>query len=253
MSGYRAYEEGSEGELGTSFTGGAATTTSPLRDDQILVCIATQLTQLFQSLQRTKYGAHLRSTLALAIADAGSTSTSEDEQTTKIWSGNTTGEVNVLGNVTATGNINFGSHLEPALAKKLITLLGMNQSSLPPQVKFRKPFIFTDANDERMAVNLDFITSLEAFLAVLEIRFKDLGAVEIKQKQFQIDSSASQTQIDLTRRWELCFKPGGEYDMSMLFEESHQTAASSCPCCQTECSGRTGDRVQWQVPSTIYM
>jgi hypothetical protein len=120
-------------------------------------------------------------------------------------------------------------------------------NAIPPQIKNQQPVIFRDALNRVTPIHLEWTNSHEAFLAGLEIRFKDLGLQKIRRKEFALQRAGSNRDIDLNRPWEICFCPGQRVDMSMVFSEFHNTNMAVCPACQHECFGETGAEVEWYV------
>ena len=79
------------------------------------------------------------------------------------------------------------------------------QYNPPPQVLLQEPVILHDACGRPAPFHLDFITSADAFLAVLKIRFKDIGARKIALRQFDLREASRQKEIVLSRPWETVF------------------------------------------------
>jgi len=120
-------------------------------------------------------------------------------------------------------------------------------NALSPKIENQQPVIFRDALNRVAPIHLEWINSHEAFLAVLEIRFKNLGLEKIRRKEFVLQRAGSNRDIDLNRPWEICFCPGQRVDMSMVFSEFHNTNMAVCPACQHECFGETDTEVEWYV------
>jgi len=118
-------------------------------------------------------------------------------------------------------------------------------NAVPQQVENQQPVIFRDALNRVAPIHLEWINSHEAFLAVLEIRFKNLGLQKIRRKEFALQRAGSNRDVDLNRPWETCFCPGQRVDMSMIFSEFHNANMAVCPVCQHECFGETGVEVEW--------
>ena len=118
------------------------------------------------------------------------------------------------------------------------------QSTLPQQVERERPVLFLDACGRLSPVHLEFITSTEAFLAVLKVRFKDTGLQKIEKGQFVLEEARTKQQVDLRRPWHMCFLPGQKIDMSMLFSLT-TTATATCPGCQYESLGDPAMDVEW--------
>ncbi|KAI9763521.1 MAG: hypothetical protein M1835_007798, partial [Candelina submexicana] len=101
---------------------------------------------------------------------------------------------------------------------------------LPPQVELRKPVILEDACGRVAPFHLDFINSREAFVAVLKVRFKDIGLQKIENGEFCFQERQRKREIDLSRPWDAVFLPGQKVDMSMIFQRSY-TPDEKCHGC----------------------
>ncbi|KAF2814381.1 uncharacterized protein BDZ99DRAFT_568011 [Mytilinidion resinicola] len=119
------------------------------------------------------------------------------------------------------------------------------------------PFILEDALGRVAPVHLRFITSWEAFDAVLEIRFKGLkGYSQVRRKQFVIQEQSTRREIDRTSLWEGAFFSGQRVDMSLIFQSDTKEADNkklvSCPNCHSISSQPTGEEVQCSTCSVWY-
>ena len=117
-------------------------------------------------------------------------------------------------------------------------------SHLPHQVERQQPVLFLDACNRLAPVHLEFITSANAFLAVLIDRFKDAGSRKIRRGEFVLEEARSKRLIDLRRPWHTCFLPGQKIAMSMSFSQPKSTNAT-CPGCQCEAESHTGEDIEW--------
>lgn len=118
------------------------------------------------------------------------------------------------------------------------------QANLPQQIERQRPVLFLDACGYLSPVHLEFITSAEAFLAVLKVRFKDAGLQKIERGQFALENAQTKRAVDLKRPWHLCMLPGQRIDMSMIFSES-DVLGSTCPGCQRENTNAATEDVEW--------
>ena len=113
------------------------------------------------------------------------------------------------------------------------------QSSLPGRLErslIEEPFILEDAIGRVAPVHLQFVTSWEAFNAVLELRFKDMqGFEKIKERQYSLQEKATRREIDQNRPWQRAFLPGQRIDMSFIFDTpgSDKGTYATCPGCFT--------------------
>lgn len=118
-------------------------------------------------------------------------------------------------------------------------------ASLPQQVDRQQPVMFLDALGRLSPIHLEWINSKEAFLAVLKVRFKNLGLRKVEKGEFALQETKSRRDLDLSVPWEVCFFPGQIVDMSMVFRQSHQAKLGSCPACKQPCSAVAGEDVEW--------
>ena len=109
----------------------------------------------------------------------------------------------------------------------------------------QEPFILEDAIRRLAPVHMQFITSWQAFDAVLELRFQNFpGERKIKRKEFVLQDHATTCEIDRSYPWEGSFMPGQRVDMSMLFV-NRETATTSCPKCSMPSTGSSQSDNQW--------
>jgi hypothetical protein len=125
------------------------------------------------------------------------------------------------------------------------------QSALPGRLErglIEEPFILEDAIGRIAPVHLQFVTSWDAFNAVLEIRFREIqGFNKIKQKQYGLQDKATKRDIEQTRPWQRAFLPGQRIEMSFLFDtQDNQSDLSdvTCPGCQTTSANPTDTEMQ---------
>ncbi len=70
-------------------------------------------------------------------------------------------------------------------------------ANLPLQIERQSPVFSLNACDYLSQVHLEFITSAEAFIAVLKVRFKDAGLHKVKQGQFHFKNAQTMRIIGL--------------------------------------------------------
>ncbi|KAH7348566.1 hypothetical protein BKA65DRAFT_500844 [Rhexocercosporidium sp. MPI-PUGE-AT-0058] len=106
---------------------------------------------------------------------------------------------------------------------------------IPGQVERQQPVFFVDALGRHMAFHLEFVLSAEALTSVLRSNFKSIGpgARKIEKGEFVIQDSSTKIDVDLTKPWETCFRPGQHADMSMVFK-SKEAWNICCPKCRNE-------------------
>jgi hypothetical protein len=119
------------------------------------------------------------------------------------------------------------------------------QRSLPAQVMLQQPVTFRDALNRIAPIQLEWIDSAAAFLAVLELRFQDVGKRKIQRKEFALQRVGAFKDIDLRRPWKTCFCPGQQVDMSMVFRGVEVMDSAICPACKEECFGQSDAENEW--------
>ena len=120
------------------------------------------------------------------------------------------------------------------------------QTKLPLQIERQQPVIFLDAFARLSPVHLEFITSAEAFLAVLKVRFQDAGLRKIEKGHFSLEESRTRRLIDLRQPWHTCFLPGQKIDMSMIFSEpSDGERTKRCPGCRHNPVSNEPGEIEW--------
>ena len=108
-----------------------------------------------------------------------------------------------------------------------------------------------DAFGKIAPFHLDFIDSLDTFVAVLKIRSRNAGVQhaglrKIHNRELYIRDSNRRMKIDVTRPWISVFRAGQNVDMSMVYRR--RLTPSTCPECgyQSELDGGYEDReIEW--------
>jgi hypothetical protein len=87
----------------------------------------------------------------------------------------------------------------------------------------------------------------KALVAVLKVNFKKVGraAEMIEDGDFVIQDSGTKRDIDLGKDWDLCFSPGQQVDMSMIFSRRGWIAGNLCPRCRSECEEAYEEDIKW--------
>ncbi|CAF9941097.1 MAG: hypothetical protein ALECFALPRED_008993 [Alectoria fallacina] len=107
---------------------------------------------------------------------------------------------------------------------------------VPAQVLLSKPVVLLDARGRYAPFHLEVIDSAEAFIAVLKVRFKDVGLRKIESGEFALEDSRLKRGLQLTKPWAVIVSPGQHISMSMVFRlEENRTAR--CPGCGKENAG----------------
>lgn len=140
------------------------------------------------------------------------------------------------------------------LVKEVVQLQGMLQfqntlhleKQIPPQVLLQRPVVLLDACGTVAPFHLEFINSLDAFVAVLRVRFKHSGVSgrglkKLDRLEFVIRDR--QRELCLTDTWEAVFRPGQKVDMSMVFRR--YGLQHTCPGCHVENEGIGDLEKEW--------
>ncbi|KAI4695903.1 uncharacterized protein J4E88_000073 [Alternaria novae-zelandiae] len=116
------------------------------------------------------------------------------------------------------------------------------ESALPSHLERRlieDPVILEDPIGRIAPVHLQFITSWDAFNAVLEGRFHDReGYKKMKQREYGLQIRKTGKEIEQSRPWQSAFSPGQHIEMSFVFNQDDVGESSSaiCPGCRTPSS-----------------
>ncbi|CAO2654749.1 Nn.00g114820.m01.CDS01 [Neocucurbitaria sp. VM-36] len=145
----------------------------------------------------------------------------------------------------------LGSELKALMRRAIATNIATYhavlsiQAILPSRLErgmIEEPFILEDPIGRVAPVHLQFVTSWEAFNAILEVRFRDIqGYSKIKQRKYGLQDRSTGRDILQTRRWDGAFLPGQRVEMSLLFETKGGTVSDDahvfCPGCQATSAG----------------
>ncbi|EON68350.1 hypothetical protein W97_07608 [Coniosporium apollinis CBS 100218] len=126
------------------------------------------------------------------------------------------------------------------------------QKGLPSHLErslIQEPFILEDAIGRIFPVHLQFISSWEAFDAVLEDRFRNFrGYEKVRNSEYVLQDHSTRRDITRSRKWDAAFLPGQKIEMTMLFEElkdPHSSETTSCPGCKRVSDGGHDTEVHW--------
>src|SRR5437763_17169988 len=114
------------------------------------------------------------------------------------------------------------------------------QRSLPAAVMLQQPVIFRDALNRVAPIHLEWIDCAAAFLAILELRFQNVGKRKVQRKKFALQTVGISKDIDLRRPWKTCFCLGQHVDMSMVFRDVKLMVSAICLACKEESFGQSG-------------
>lgn len=85
--------------------------------------------------------------------------------------------------------------------------------------------------------------TLQAFVAVLKIRFKDIGLEKLERNEFLLSDEKQNRDLDIRRPWQAVMKPGQHVSMRMVFDTGFQL--NSCPGCLSENDAGRGQETIW--------
>ena len=136
---------------------------------------------------------------------------------------------------------------------------------IPAQVLLSNPAILHDARGRIFPFHLDFIDSadvsveiqvrsafhmavlilvLQAFIAVLKVRFKDIGLRKIEKGQFVLEDTFRKHAINFKNSWTTVVRPGQHISMSMVFWQQ-QAVRGICPGCGEKNKESEVEEVDW--------
>ena len=133
------------------------------------------------------------------------------------------------------------------MARIFATVLQIQRDmeQIPPQVQRQQPVFLLDACGRSAPFHLEFISSAEALIAVLAIKFERFGAGEaVRRRDFALEYTGTKRDIDLRRDWELCFTPGQRVEMSMIFRGA-PLETTTCPRCRSFCEAGLDLDIEW--------
>jgi Fungal N-terminal domain of STAND proteins len=96
------------------------------------------------------------------------------------------------------------------------------QQEVPHQIMLQQPVILLDACGRIAPFHLEFVDSLEAFVAITLIRFQQAGISQeglqkLANLEFTLRDTRRKRPIDLTKPWCSALKPGQLIDMNVLY------------------------------------
>ena len=124
-----------------------------------------------------------------------------------------------------------------AIYREVVALRSALATQIPRSLS-EEPFILEDALGRVSPVHLGFITSWEAFDAVLMVRFKDqYGFSKICRKEYMLHEDAAGTEINRVKDFQRAILPGQRLVMSIIFNEGAKENCYvkyiRCPRCRT--------------------
>lgn len=130
----------------------------------------------------------------------------------------------------------------------------INQCPSLDRPLLQEPFILEDGLGRIAPVHLQFITSWQAFEAVMRVRFEGLpGYEKITRHEFVLQEQPTMREISREQPWETAFRPGASVSMSITFRRPGSVdpraskSSNSCPYCGTLSSNDVSSEVKWSV------
>ena len=109
------------------------------------------------------------------------------------------------------------------------------QRMIAPQILLQQPIVLLDPLGKVVPFHLEFIDSLDCFVAVLRSRFAKAGIsasglVKLTNEEYSIEDTERKKPIDVSRDWSSAFRPGQHVGMRMCY---HRFACeqNTCPAC----------------------
>jgi hypothetical protein len=85
---------------------------------------------------------------------------------------------------------------------------------------------------------------IQAFHAVLKVRFKDCGLAKVEKLEFTITDRQKNEILDVKRSWNKFMKPGQQRAMNMIFILPAERR-TSCHACFVENKGEENAEIVW--------
>ncbi|KAH6845649.1 hypothetical protein B0I37DRAFT_380785 [Chaetomium sp. MPI-CAGE-AT-0009] len=130
-------------------------------------------------------------------------------------------------------------------------MMSQAQTDIPGQVLRQQPVYLEDARGILAPFHLEFITSANILIYALKERYSESGARKVEQGKFAITDAKTLRDIDLTRDWKRCFRPGQRVNMSLFFRGTF-TETTTCPSCHAECDGAQDEEIECQNCGMIF-
>lgn len=111
-----------------------------------------------------------------------------------------------------------------------------------------------DAFGRSSPFHLEFIRSAEGLIAVLRVNFEAAGAgtEKIDHREFVFEDASTRREIDITKNWESCFRPGQRVTMSVVFQNASQSITSTCPNCHSEQEGSPDQDIECEMCYIVF-
>ncbi|KAJ4353517.1 uncharacterized protein N0V89_005247 [Didymosphaeria variabile] len=154
--------------------------------------------------------------------------------------------------------VNLVTYAAVDKVQKSILSIEQNMPALTRSITTERIFYLEDAIGRVSTITLDFITSWDALLAVLEVRFQGKpGMKKVLKKEYAIQNRATKKDVDVSQNWESTFLPGLWFDMDMIFQEvqeegSNDSTGDTCPRCQTRSNQPPGLQIRCSICKQVY-
>lgn len=124
-------------------------------------------------------------------------------------------------------------------------------TSLTTPLSHERVFYLKDAIGRVSTIPLNFITSYEAFTALLKVRFTNMpGFKKTMNWEYTLQNRATGKDVDIVQHWDSVFLPGLWFDMSMVFQKlrdegSDDSFVDTCLRCDENSNQPHGLKIKW--------
>ena len=106
---------------------------------------------------------------------------------------------------------------------------------MPPQILLQQPVVLLDPLGKLVPFHLEFIDSMDCFVAVLRSRFAKAGIsatglIKLTDKEYYIEDTDRKRPINVSGDWSNAFRPGQKVDMRMRYDR-FACERKTCPAC----------------------
>ncbi|KAH0522821.1 hypothetical protein TsFJ059_006610 [Trichoderma semiorbis] len=126
----------------------------------------------------------------------------------------------------------FLQALDPDARERALVFLRFSfgrQPQLMKQVSF-SPVLVIDARGRDLPIFLETTPSKEAFIYILNERFKDVGVTKINNGDWLLEDHSNNDIVDVSKPWFSVIKPYSVLRMRMIFFRQNKSSAE-CPAC----------------------
>jgi hypothetical protein len=133
----------------------------------------------------------------------------------------------------------------------------LHKEEIPPRILFQQPVKLLNACGYVSPIYLDLIDSLEAFITVVKVKFKQRGVSskglsKVDNGEFVL--RVGQKEVSLNQEWQALFRPGQTVTMSMIFYSKSFSATHRCFGCHSNIDSVLSDEIEWygSIPMLVF-